>query len=168
MERFQPSTVDAAAHATARFPLEGAHRAVPCFACHEELSVPGGKAAARVAGASLVAATAPPRKLPLHIDKRGCRDCHRSPHGAQFDARSDGGPCESCHGVESFKPASRFDHKQHAKFPLEGAHKRVACNRCHPTAPGAEGKDVTVYRPIASNCESCHGGKTMPPLRGAS
>lgn len=168
MEHFQPSSVDAAAHATARFALEGAHRAVPCFACHEDLTLPAGRAAGRIAGASLVAATAQPRKLLFHVDKRNCRDCHRSPHGTQFDARKDGGACDSCHGVEGFRPASRFDHKKQAKFPLEGAHQRVACNRCHPSAPGAEGKDITVYRPIASSCESCHGGKTMPPLRGES
>ncbi|HET9274854.1 MAG TPA: hypothetical protein VFN96_02160, partial [Gemmatimonadales bacterium] len=37
---FAPSTVDVVTHQRFRFPLEGAHRATPCTACHRELGRP--------------------------------------------------------------------------------------------------------------------------------
>lgn len=146
LDGFRPSTVDVAAHERARFPLEGAHRSVPCFACHKELASNGAQAAS-VGGAKSLAFT---------VDARACRDCHESPHGGQFDRRKDGGACESCHDVAHFKPASRFDHTKVKSFPLEGAHKTVACVRCHPTVTPTGGKPMTLFRPVSSRCEDCH------------
>lgn len=144
MEHFRPSTFDAAQHDEARFKLEGAHRAIPCGACHADLAA---------------AASAKPGRhvaLTLKIDARSCRDCHQSPHGTQFDSRKDKGACDACHDIESFRPASRFDHRRLNAFPLEGAHLRVACGKCHPTVKTSGGKKMTLYRPLSSRCESCH------------
>jgi predicted CXXCH cytochrome family protein len=139
MGAFRPSTMDARAHDNARFKLAGAHRATPCFACHAELAqgVSNGKT----------------RPLPFVIKDQACRDCHATPHGTQFDARKDGGACESCHDVERFKPAGRFDHAQ--SFQLEGAHAKVTCDKCHPTA-ASNGKKMVLYRPVPSQCVDCH------------
>ncbi len=151
MEHFRPSTFDAAQHQTARFKLEGAHRATPCAACHKELgSLPA--AAAR----TTTAKTSTDLVLLMKIDKSTCRDCHQTPHGTQFDSGKNKGACDACHDVESFKPASRFDHNKVKSFSLEGAHARVACDKCHPTVTTSEGKKMTLYRPISSRCESCH------------
>ncbi|HEU4929648.1 MAG TPA: hypothetical protein VFU38_07440, partial [Candidatus Krumholzibacteria bacterium] len=150
-ESFRPSLIDAAAHAASRFPLEGAHRAVPCFACHGELAA---------------AASSQPRSLALRIDHRACRDCHQNPHGAQFDRRKDAGACESCHGLEVFSPATRFDHASVKSFPLEGAHRNVPCKRCHPTVTPTGGSPMTLYKPTPSKCEDCHTGDGA--LRGRS
>jgi hypothetical protein len=95
--------------------------------------------------------------LPFTIAGQACRDCHTSPHGNQFDKRKDGGACESCHDVESFKPASRFDHAKMASFTLEGAHAKVACEKCHPVAT-SNGKRMVIYRPLPSKCVDCHAG----------
>ncbi|HKW14077.1 MAG TPA: cytochrome c3 family protein [Candidatus Krumholzibacteria bacterium] len=146
MQSFKPSTMDDAAHDGARFKLAGAHRATPCFACHQEL------AAAPGANGSALKKTRP---LPFTIAGQNCRDCHQSPHGNQFDARKDGGACDVCHDVEHFKPASRFDHSKMAGFKLDGAHARVACGRCHPVAT-TNGKRIVVYRPVPSKCVDCH------------
>ncbi len=153
-ERFRPSTVDQAAHQRYALPLEGAHRAVPCFGCHREITP--GAAAPRP---TLVAAAAP---FPLLTFARpsGCADCHADPHGGQFAARRDGGQCDGCHGVDAFAPASRFDHDRDAAFPLRGAHEKVPCRRCHPTdltAPGPTPR--LVYRPVSGKCENCHGNR---------
>jgi hypothetical protein len=148
LDAFKPSKMDVAAHERARFPLEGAHRAVPCFACHKELASNGAQTAA-VGGA---------RTLAFHIDERACGDCHESPHGAQFDRRKDGGACESCHDVARFKPASRFDHSKVKTFPLDGAHRKVACVSCHPTVTPSGGKPMTLFKPVSSRCEDCHTG----------
>lgn len=143
LAHFRPSRMDAAAHEHSRFPLQGAHRAVPCVACHSEL----GTAQVTSAGA---------QSLLMRVDKRACRDCHESPHGNQFDRRKDGGACENCHDMDSFAPASRFDHAKGASFTLEGHHKNVPCGRCHPTVTPAGGKAMVLYRPVSSRCESCH------------
>ena len=151
MDAFRPSLVDAAMHAGTRFPLEGAHRAVPCFACHQDMSEPARASApsTRAAGA------APSAKLLMRIDDRSCRGCHESPHGTQFDGRKDKGACESCHGVEAFVPASHFDHARVKNFQLDGAHARVACVKCHPIVTAGR-KRMALYRPISARCESCH------------
>ena len=146
LDAFRPSKTDVAAHERSRFPLEGAHRAVPCFACHQELASKGVQAASANRT----------RSLSFEIDARACRDCHENPHGAQFDRRKDGGACESCHDVAHFKPASRFDHAKVKSFPLDGAHQNVACVRCHPTVTPTGGKPMTLFRPVSSRCEDCH------------
>jgi hypothetical protein len=140
--------MDADAHRAARFPLEGAHRAVPCFACHRELG----------AEKTVRASSDNARELALRIDAHACRDCHPTPHGAQFDRRKDGGACDSCHDTVRFTPASRFDHARVKSFALDGAHKKVPCARCHPTVTPAGGKPMALYRPMPSRCEDCHAG----------
>lgn len=143
-----PSTVDAVRHATFSFVLEGAHRAVACNACHAEL-----RGRRRPESTLLLAARSatslPFARRPLTT----CASCHESPHGTQFAARKDGGACESCHSVNAFVPAERFDHERDASFSLKGAHVRVACARCHVPAPGTT---VTTYRSLSGKCESCH------------
>jgi hypothetical protein len=69
MEAFVPSTLGAEDHAELGFVLDGAHRAVPCFACHAELMEPA-------AGSSLLAAGSHPRDLSFATQRRECRDCH--------------------------------------------------------------------------------------------
>jgi hypothetical protein len=48
----------------------------------------------------------------------------------------------------------------------------VACGRCHPARKSpTDGRSEIVYRPIATACESCHGGRipTGPaPSSGSS
>ena len=154
---FRPSTVDVDLHARFSFALDGAHRATPCVACHEEMR---GAAAA----STLIAAPRGVAKLPF-TQKRAtdCRACHEAddPHGNQFANRKDGGACGACHDVASFTPASRFDHDRDTSFPLTGAHARVACAACHTKKADASGKVRVVYRPLSTTCASCHGG--TPP-----
>jgi hypothetical protein len=147
-----PSTVTVAAHARYRFALEGAHAAIPCVACHRGFST----------AATTASPVSAPRTLaPLTFDApaRGCEGCHASPHGAQFAARADHGACEGCHDLQAFRPAARFDHARDAAFSLKGAHQAVACDRCHRTTRDAQGRPRTVYRPVPTNCEACHGDK---------
>ena len=147
MEHFAPSRVDAAVHAGFPFALEGAHRAVPCASCHGELA--SGRRGSTLKGT-------PQRALAFTDPRRECAECHRSPHGKQFEARRDHGACQGCHDLESFSPASRFDHDRDASFKLEGAHAKTPCAKCHPSARQADGSLLTTYRPISGRCESCH------------
>ena len=148
---FRPSTVDVSRHAAFKFPLEGAHRAPPCVACHTRLNT-------SLRGAFLVRAPSRPPTLVLTAEKgTACQSCHETPHGSQFAARKNGGRCESCHGTEAFAPATRFDHERDATFSLKGAHAKLACVSCHTVPAGSK---QVVYRPLSSKCESCHAAKT--------
>jgi hypothetical protein len=139
VQAMRPSTVDVAAHARFTFALEGAHRAVPCAACHASMS------GARRSATTTISFTA----------QRTCAGCHDTPHGAQFNARPDRGACDACHDAAAWRPAARFDHEGDAAFSLAGGHARVPCARCHP--PGDRSVD-RVYRPVSGKCETCHKG----------
>src|SRR6185437_4886788 len=62
-----------------------------------------------------------------------CSDCHVDAHEGQVPAEGDGGvKCEKCHTVNGFLPVLfTVDMHKDTRFPLEGAHRAVACNRCH-------------------------------------
>jgi len=149
---FRPSSVDPVLHREFTFPLEGAHRAVPCVACHEELNL----VAAR---SSMVSARGRTPSLPFTAGHEECVECHSSPHGEQFALRPGGGACEDCHDAESFRPASRFDHTRDSSFPLEGAHAEAPCAGCHASTADGKGGQITIYRPVPGTCQDCHEGK---------
>jgi hypothetical protein len=150
---FRPATLTAAGHERFGLRLEKAHAAVPCVGCHEELR-------ARPATSTLLLAASGVLRFPARPDANrsaNCGACHDTPHGDQFKARKQGAACESCHDVDAFAPARRFDHDRDAAFPLRGAHERVACAACHKSESVA-GVSRMIYRPTPVKCESCHGG----------
>jgi hypothetical protein len=152
---FRETSVDVAAHAKYRFPLEGAHAAIACFECHDDLRLEP--------PSSLL--LAPATHLRFESERRACADCHKDPHGGQFAGRPDGGTCEACHGSSAFVPAAAFDHDEDSRFPLEGAHESVRCEKCHPLGRRTDGTEGIIYRPIVPHrCEDCHAS-TPPPLR---
>ena len=148
-KKFRPSTYDYVAHAKSGFPLDGAHRAVACVACHDELKQLPIKS-------TLVGAKAG-TTMAFTTKRVGCVSCHEkeSPHGTQFAHRKDKGACEGCHGAESFTPASKFNHDKDTSFPLAGAHAKVPCADCHIVPRGVKPAAVA-YRPLSGKCESCH------------
>ena len=155
MDRFHPSTYDSEAHEACVFPLEGAHRAVPCAECHGELRD-------RKERSSLVAAAKGQRTIRFESDARRCVECHDDPHGTQFASTKPGNSCDRCHGADAFQPAARFDHRKHSTFKLDGAHEKVACAACHPRTAGPDGVSRTLYRPIPSRCTDCHADGVPP------
>lgn len=148
---FAPAMVGPESHETFRFPLAGAHRAVACASCHDDLRSPpvhpGRSTLIEAAGRFPILSFEAPAT---------CAACHRTVHGAQFDRRPDGGRCDACHGEAAFVPAVRFDHDRDAAFPLQGAHQRVACEGCHRRDPAAGGTAGVIYRPVPSRCDDCH------------
>jgi len=149
--RFRPSTVGALEHDGLGFPLEGAHRAVPCVACHESLERPS-------LPATLIGSA--PRGARLDLTREtACTTCHADPHGGQFAKRDAGLSCESCHGVERFRPAAQFDHDRATRFPLKGAHRRVECLACHVGRRTVAGRSIVTYAPLSEKCESCHAAE---------
>jgi len=122
-------------HANTNFPLQGAHAAVDCAACHKS----GRKF----------------REAPA-----ACADCHRKDdvHAGKF-----GKDCGGCHEVAGWAKA-RFDHgKTH--FALRDKHQDVRCAACHfgQRYAGTPAQCVSCHAPDdvhrgtrGSDCSSCH------------
>lgn len=126
--RFLPARYDVARHET--FPLEGAHLAVSCRACHR---ADGG--ARRFVGT-----------------ERRCRECHENPHGTQFRAEMKQADCTACHRKDAKTFTIRpFDHAKQAGYPLAGAHAAAACADCHAPHDG-----IRIYRGTTTRCAGCH------------
>ena len=105
-------------HDKTRYPLRGAHVQVACKACHGPFE---GQVRAKYKDMAFAA----------------CTDCHRDAHVGQLGKK--GTPqaaCDRCHAVQGWVPV-RFDLAEHqkTKYPLEGAHLAVACDRCHVKDP---------------------------------
>jgi hypothetical protein len=94
-------------HTATRFPLTGAHVAVPCTDCHVNNQFAG---------------------IPS-----SCFDCHAADfQGAANPSHASGNfphECAQCHTTAGWSPAS-FNHGA-TGFPLTGAHVPLACQSCH-------------------------------------
>lgn len=125
---FAPPRYTLMQHQETRFPLTGAHLALPCIMCHQD-----------EAGKSL-----------YFWEAVTCQSCHDNPHGNQFSRyEKEINWCESCHTTNAWGTLI-FDHAS-TNFPLMGRHGRIACGECH-TKQGA----FVQYAGISTNCESCH------------
>lgn len=109
-------------HRQTRFPLLGRHVAVVCKDCH---------ASSRFKDAP-----------------RDCFSCHKKDdrHKLKF-----GTACESCHNARAWG-AWDYDHARRAKFVLDGAHAKVACESCH-TRPAPAGRNAAE---VGATCAGCH------------
>ncbi len=89
------------------FPLTGAHKAVPCSACHTSTS--------------------------FKATPTDCSPCHKTQFASTTNPNHAAGGfptnCTMCHTTTVWQP-STFTH-DNTKFPLTGAHRAVACNQCH-------------------------------------
>jgi hypothetical protein len=123
----------------AGFPLEGAHGATACEACHvprvaaDEL----GRRFGRAAGTD-------------------CSACHVDVHAGQF-ARAGATDCASCHDPARPLREIRFDHQRDARFALDENHRKLDCSACHKPWPTADGRSVVRYKPLGVECADCHG-----------
>jgi len=131
-----PTTYDIARHNEgSTFELSGAHMATPCQDCH-------------------VTPDDADRTLKFRFADSECRSCHEKddPHRDQFA----GVQCTDCHTTNSFVIES-FDHNA-TRYPLDGAHRDVACNSCHVLAKAPAGQEYRIYKPLGTECRDCHGG----------
>lgn len=135
-------------HTTTGFDLEGAHTSAPCASCHQAArSAPEGIHIRYAKGTERRAFPSP------EVEAGSCTTCHEDRHDGVFASRDDGGECSACHGQDAWLPA-RFDadrHDRETTFPLEGAHRAVACMSCH-----VEEAEVPTFRLEASTCLDCH------------
>ncbi len=122
-KRFHGAAKDLVFHEKTRYPLRGAHVRVRCDACH---------------GASRGR-----KEVFRGLAFARCTDCHFDAHLGQLrPVATTAGPgaatatCDRCHTVEGWTPV-RFELEDHERlsYRLEGAHRAVACESCHPKDP---------------------------------
>lgn len=122
-------------HAQTSFQLSGKHAEISCASCHIEKNTAG-----KIVKQSFIA-----------LDQT-CISCHDNIHGNQFE--KDGiTDCKRCHGFNKWD-RSQFNHDNTA-FKLEGAHEKVACEKCHETVV-MDGKPIVQYRNGKLQCIDCH------------
>lgn len=145
------TTPQLAFHDKTAYPLRGKHTDVACARCHDPKK--------------------PAAKRYRPIKHALCLDCHADPHAGQASR-----PCEGCHAVDGWTPP-RFELSDHAgtQFPLDGAHRAVACRGCHPSRPAPPAFDAgkppcaTCHADPhagqfgARTCEDCHATSAWSP-----
>ena len=133
------------------FPLDGAHAQIECTDCHERAAKPdaSGRRFGRIREHGGAVA--------------GCVTCHCDPHEGRFDHASlpaavqGRSGCLRCHDTASFRVMSHgFDHGVFAKWPLNGAHARLDCARCHPPLAAATPYGRTWGAARGRDCSACH------------
>jgi hypothetical protein len=127
-------------HGLTAFPLEGEHEGLECGACHSTLDA--GRPEERLRMRGLVAE---------------CAACHDDPHGGQLAGPNGRTACDRCHAVTGWQGPD-WSHDRDTSFPLRGAHERVQCASCHPTATDAAGREYLRFRPLPTDCAGCHAG----------
>ena len=143
-------------HTRTGWQLEGKHAGLACGECHRPDRIDRGVKAAEP-GLDLA-------RTFLGLST-GCASCHRDPHGgaagvAAAGTRAATGECTDCHSQTTWKAVAGFDHAR-TRFPLEGAHAKVDCARCHlqPQRPAGTPETFvfTQFRSRAlPGCAECH------------
>jgi hypothetical protein len=136
-------------HARTDFPLEGAHQKVTCAKCHSGKQPATGMKSVRFDEAP-----------------RQCAGCHPDSHQNEFAAQKEvsqkvdaaaGSPsgCTGCHTQNSWKEIIGFDHAR-TDYPLEGAHRKVSCAKCHSGKQPATGMKNVRFDEAPRQCAGCH------------
>lgn len=120
-------------HQASNFPLEGAHIATPCFACHIDEEED---------------------RWTFRDIGTYCIDCHDNTHeGYISTAYYPDNDCTACHNSDSWLSIA-FDHDQ-TNYPLVGAHADISCGACHyPTAE--DGSTSQIFQGLEQDCTACH------------
>ena len=121
-------------HQSSTFPLEGAHVATPCFACHISED--------------------DERWTFANIGVQ-CIDCHVDIHENYISNQYyPNNSCTSCHVSDAWNQVT-FDHSL-TNWPLEGEHAAVNCRECHFEFAENETTISQNFINLDTQCASCH------------
>ena len=121
-------------HNLGRFPLQGAHIAVPCFECHKKQE----KWSFREIGIN-------------------CKECHIDIHQAFIPAKYyPEADCKTCHNEDRWGDVT-FNHSK-TEFNLTGAHLNQGCRVCH-FKQDSNGIVQQKFSGMSKNCINCHTDK---------
>lgn len=127
-------------HEKTGYHLEGRHTQTPCEKCHQPAHI--SQAARRDIAIKDLART----YLGL---SRECITCHEDNHRGQLSQQ-----CERCHEPDTWKNLRRFNHSQ-TRFPLDRAHEKVSCEKCHEAPMTAQVAVKYAGIPF-EDCTPCH------------
>jgi len=129
-------------HSKTGYTLNGKHVGVGCRACH---SAPHIAPSAR----SLLSSKDLSRTW-LGLSS-SCITCHEDKHQGRL-----GPSCSQCHSTVDWKAAKidqqHFDHSK-TRYPLTGAHRNTACQKCHTAGFNGEPRYAGIQ---FSKCSDCH------------
>jgi len=127
-------------HSKTGFSLTGKHAGVACASCHKSEFIPP------AARGHILLKDLNRTYLGLSPD---CTSCHQDEHRGQV-----GKDCARCHTADAWKPASLLNHAK-TRYPLTGAHEKIACAKCHPSI--ADAKPYVKYTGLSfTKCTACH------------
>lgn len=129
---FEGSLYTLEQHNQSNFPLDGAHLATPCFACHlsEE-------------------------KWTFRNIGERCVDCHDDVHEGYISATYyPNQDCESCHVTDNWIE-NQFDHNL-TDFALQGKHQEVSCMECHQADEATAENRYQGFVNTPNTCAACH------------
>jgi hypothetical protein len=160
-------------HQATAFPLVGRHIQVACKDCHAPAPPGGSRAIATTAAAGTAG-------MLFKLGASTCLTCHVDPHDGKYaTAEAAGGKraCAGCHDLERFRP-SLVDDREHGRYnyPLDGAHRAVACVGCHRDLGRPGLKSTLIGRAAVAeritferrhqDCVECHTDAHDGQLRG--
>lgn len=132
---FTYSSYSIAEHQSSSYPLEGAHLATPCFACHK-----------------------PNQDQRWNFDFAGtdCVSCHTNIHEGKISEKFiPNEDCTHCHNTNSWSQVA-FDHST-TEWALAGKHTEISCRECHfETSQTASLGFEQHFTGLSTNCASCH------------
>lgn len=130
---FEYSLFTVEKHDSTNFPLQGAHIATPCFACHVSEEEDRWKF--------------------KNIGTK-CINCHEDIHVDYIDSKYyPDNNCNSCHINENWS-AINFDHST-TNWVLQGKHLETDCRNCHIKS-SKEDLFVQNFVNLSTDCVSCH------------
>ena len=103
----------------------------------------------------------PSAQYAKHIgNKNSCVSCHGTKHGGLSK-------CAACHTTAGFRP-STFRHS--SVWALTGAHKTLACTKCHPDGKYAKARKACVschgtHHGNQTQCQNCHTTSAFSPAK---
>ena len=134
-EGFEGSLYTIEQHNQTKFPLEGAHLATPCFACHIDEEDDN-------------------RWVFRNIGER-CVDCHDDVHeGYISEEYYPNQDCQKCHIADNWVEQT-FDHSL-TDFELLGVHAETKCMDCHGAEWADLPADVIGFTTLTNECAVCH------------
>lgn len=128
--------------ASTAYPLLGAHAQGRCNDCHVEVDVTD-------------TGSAPGRVRRYRETPSECSSCHADYHRGQFQ-KGLNTSCGDCHLSTTAWKETDFDHDTQSRFPLEGKHKEVPCEDCHPRVHLEDGRELVQFEPLGAECNDCH------------
>jgi len=119
-------------HKVSKFPLEGAHLATPCIACHKQET-----------------------RWSFKSNGDKCVNCHKDVHLGFIDEQYyPNQSCESCHSINQWQE-NHFNHDL-TKFKLSGVHAKQNCMACHKSDNSMGENEYEKFQNLSNACASCH------------